>query len=118
MCGVAGFVEFKNDAPSMDLATRMLNAVRHRGPDGRSVHHFPGAVMAHTRLSIVDIAGGAQPMSNEDRTLWITANCEIFNHAELRNDLIQRGHHFKTTCDTEVILHLYEDLGPDCVNRL
>jgi asparagine synthase (glutamine-hydrolysing) len=73
----------------------MITAVRHRGPDGIGVQSFNSAALAHARLSIIDLAGGSQPMANEDGTLWITANCEIFNYIELRNDLIKAGHRFE-----------------------
>src|SRR5207249_4293347 len=74
--------------------------------------------LGHRRLSIVDLAGGRQPLSNEDDTMWIVFNGEIYNHLELRAELIGRGHRFKTRCDTEAILHAYEEWGADCASRL
>jgi len=90
----------------------------HRGPDGTGFHIDNGVGLAHARLSIIDLAGGQQPMCNEDSTLWITFNGEIFNYVELREELISKGHRFATRSDTEVILHLYEEKGEDCVENL
>ena len=118
MCGIAGYITLSRASDRRNLAERMISAVRHRGPDGIGIQYFDNAALAHARLSIIDLAGGSQPMANEDGTLWITANCEIFNYIELRNDLIQAGHRFATKSDTEVILHLFEDLGEECVKRL
>ncbi len=96
----------------------MVAALHHRGPDANAVYRHGNAALGHARLSIVDLAGGAQPMSNEDGTLWITFNGEIFNYRELRTTLLERGHRFATHSDTEVILHLFEDEGEACVERL
>src|SRR6266545_3739186 len=96
----------------------MLAEIRHRGPDGEGAVNFDGAGLAHTRLSIIDLAAGAQPMSNDDGTVSITFNGEIFNYVELRQELIARGHKFRTASDTEVIIRLYEAMGPDCVEKL
>jgi len=90
----------------------------HRGPDDAGFHSENGVGLAHARLSIIDLAGGHQPMSNEDGSLWITFNGEIFNYLELREELLGRGHKFVTRSDTEVILHLYEEEREDCVQRL
>jgi len=90
----------------------------HRGPDDTGFHIDNGVGLAHARLSIIDLAGGQQPMCNEDSTLWITFNGEIFNYVELREELISKGHRFATRSDTEVILHLYEEKGEDCVENL
>lgn len=119
MCGIAGFVAARQavDDPKSLLAT-MVKALGHRGPDGAGVHLDDGAGLGHTRLAILDIAGGYQPMSNEDGSLWITFNGEIFNHVELRQELLGKGHVFSTRSDTEVILHLFEQEGEDCVRRL
>jgi asparagine synthase (glutamine-hydrolysing) len=87
-------------------------------PDDGSVDGRPGAVLGHRRLSIIDLGGGHQPMSNEDGTVWIVFNGEAYNYRELRPGLEARGHRFRTVCDTETILHLYEDYGPDCVRHL
>jgi asparagine synthase (glutamine-hydrolysing) len=96
----------------------MIGQVAHRGPDGQGIYVDGDVGLAHARLSIIDVGGGRQPMCNEDGTVWITFNGEIFNYVELRAELIARGHVFRTTSDTEVIVHLYEERGPDCVAAL
>ena len=96
----------------------MIAAIAHRGPDAQGFHCDGPAGLAHARLSIIDLAGGAQPMSIADGTLWITFNGEIFNYIELKDELIKKGHKFATHSDTEVILHLYQEEGEDCVSRL
>ena len=96
----------------------MIGALDHRGPDDCRIHVEPGTGLAHARLSVIDLAGGAQPMTNEDGSLWITFNGEIFNYVELRDDLLARGHRFASVSDTEVILHLYEEFGADAVQKL
>ena len=99
------------------LLTRMTDAIHHRGPDAAGYYRDPFAALGHRRLSIIDLAGGNQPMSNEDDALWIVYNGEIFNHTDLRPALEQAGHRYRTRCDTETILHAYEQYGPDCVTR-
>jgi asparagine synthase (glutamine-hydrolysing) len=96
----------------------MIRMLAHRGPDDKGFHTESGVGLAHSRLSIIDLAGGHQPMSNEDSSLWITFNGEIFNFMELREQLLSKGHKFATRSDTEVILHLYEEKGEDCVQYL
>ena len=96
----------------------MLAGVAHRGPDGQGVYQDNNVGLGHARLSIIDIPSGSQPMSNEDDTVFITFNGEIFNYVELRNDLVAQGHRFRTKSDTEVIVHLYEEKGADCVQYL
>jgi asparagine synthase (glutamine-hydrolysing) len=118
MCGIAGIYNFDGSGASQDLVRRMIGVLRHRGPDANGYHVDGPIGLGHARLSIVDLAGGHQPMCNEDGSLWITFNGEIFNHVELRQELIARGHQFATRCDTEVILHLFEDKGEDCVRYL
>jgi asparagine synthase (glutamine-hydrolysing) len=119
MCGIAGYWCFKgNHGLGIETLKRMIYPLRHRGPDGNGFFLAEKAGLAHSRLAIVDVAGGAQPMTNEDRSLWITFNGEIFNYPELRRELQGRGHVFATRTDTEVILHLYEELGEACVSRL
>jgi len=103
---------------SREVLNGMIRMLRHRGPDEAGVHVEPGVGLAHARLSIIDLAGGGQPMHNEDSSLWITFNGEIFNYLELREELIKKGHVFATRSDTEVILHLYEEKGEDCVSYL
>src|SRR5215471_3091329 len=119
MCGIAGtFDRSRKDAVSEAQLRDMLATLRHRGPDefGILLDHEIG--MGNARLSIIDLGGGSQPIANEDETLWIVFNGEIFNYIELRADLESRGHRFRTSSDTEVILHLYEEFGPDCLNQM
>jgi asparagine synthase (glutamine-hydrolysing) len=101
-----------------DLLVRMRDVMPHRGPDESGVHVHGNVGLAHRRLSIIDLESGQQPLCNEDGTVWITFNGEIFNHDELRDELIAKGHRFKTRSDTEVIVHLYEEEGIDCPKRL
>ncbi len=117
MCGIAGFVNLRHAAASLADLRRMTDVISHRGPDGHGVHEDGIAFLGHRRLSIIDVAGGSQPMSNEDGSIWISFNGEVFNHAALRPELEQAGHHYVTRCDTETIVHAYEQYGPDCVNR-
>ena len=120
MCGIAGFLGTSVPrAERLPLLRRMVAAIAHRGPDDQGFHlDDSGAGLGHARLSIIDLACGDQPMSNEDGTVWIAFNGEIFNYVELRADLIARGHVFRTHSDTEVIVHLYEEKGPGCVEAL
>lgn len=116
MCGIAG--QLNKDGRPVDAAilSRMAAAVGHRGPDARAWHAEGPVGLAHARLSIIDVAGGHQPMANSDGSLWISYNGEIFNYLELRAELEKKGHRFTTHSDTEVILHLYEERGEDCVH--
>ncbi len=118
MCGIAGIVNHDPDRPvEAARVGAMMAALHHRGPDDEGVH-FEGPVgLGFKRLSIIDLASGNQPMCNEDGSVWIVFNGEIYNYLELRRDLA-RQHVFRSHSDTEVILHLYEDLGPDCLERL
>jgi asparagine synthase (glutamine-hydrolysing) len=119
MCGIVGTLNLTSQHPIEGLNLRqMLAMIRHRGPDQFGIYLDETIGMGSARLSIIDLSGGQQPISNEDGSLWIVFNGEIFNYVELRPDLEARGHHFETTSDTEVILHLYEDLGPACVQHL
>src|SRR4051812_1712042 len=118
MCGIAGMCVSNGRRIEPDRLASMIAMVDHRGPDDRGMHVEPSAGLAHARLSVIDVAGGAQPMSNEDGSLWITFNGEIFNYLELREELLARGHHFASLSDTEVLLHLYEDFGADAVHKL
>jgi asparagine synthase (glutamine-hydrolysing) len=117
MCGIAGFLECDGGRPDVDLLRRMIAAIRHRGPDASDFFHDRQVGLAHARLSIIDHSGGGQPMANEDGSLWITFNGEIFNYVELRKELLGRGHHFVSHSDTEVILHGFEEWGEDCVQH-
>jgi asparagine synthase (glutamine-hydrolysing) len=96
----------------------MVAALRHRGPDDRGIHRSGAAVLGHTRLSIIDLAQGHQPVSNETGEIWVILNGEIYNYRELREDLIGRGHRFTTRSDTEVLVHAYEEWGDACLGRL
>ena len=119
MCGIAGIhLDAREATPDAAVLERMVAAIRHRGPDGTGYHVEPGLGLGHARLSIIDLAGGAQPVHNEDRTIWISYNGEVFNYLELREMLERRGHRFYTRTDTEVIVHLYEELGDDFVQQL
>ena len=116
MCGIAGYCgRADTPQPALETLKRMIGTLAHRGPDASGVHAGSEAGLAHARLSIIDIACGQQPMSNSNGTVWITFNGEIFNYIELRRDLIARGRRFRTESDTEVIIQLYEEMGPDCV---
>lgn len=112
MCGIAGYF---NKDPQKELLLRMISQIEHRGPDGFGYYLDRDAGLAHARLSIIDLKGGAQPISNEDETIWVTFNGEIYNYLELRTILEKRGHVFKTKTDTEVIVHAYEEYGVDCI---
>ena len=118
MCGIAGIVKSPGAAVEKPLLQRMIGMVNHRGPDAAGFHLSGSVGLAHARLSIIDVGGGHQPMHNEDKTVWITFNGEIFNYVELREDLIKKGHRFQTQSDTEVIVHLYEEKGEECVHDL
>jgi asparagine synthase (glutamine-hydrolysing) len=119
MCGIAGKLVFDPMAHvSENEIRRMLAPMAHRGPDGNGVHLDRNVGLGHCRLSIIDLEGGTQPMANEDETVWIVFNGEIYNFPELRARLLAKGHVFRSRSDTEVILHLYEDLGADCVKEL
>ncbi|RME76555.1 MAG: asparagine synthase (glutamine-hydrolyzing) [Chloroflexi bacterium] len=119
MCGIAGIVNLTPAEPVREQTLRqMLALIRHRGPDEFGLYLDTQAGLASARLSIVDLQGGQQPITNEDRSLWIVFNGEIYNHPELRRELQVKGHYFTTRTDTEVILHLYEEDGPDCLQRL
>ena len=118
MCGIAGVLERKNGGVDPAMLHRMVAALSHRGPDGRGVHVDGEIGLGHARLSIIDLAGGKQPMSNPEGTIWISFNGEIFNYVELRSGLMDRGWRFTTKSDTEVILRLYEEMGEDCVHEL
>ncbi len=117
MCGIAGILDFAR-APSDAELTAMIARLHHRGPDGHGLHREGPVGLAHARLSIIDLAGGAQPLCNEDGTVWVSFNGEIFNYLELRESLLARGHRFATHSDTEVLVHLYEEHGDDLVQHL
>lgn len=116
MCGIAGIV-FKNEIVSENMLKCMTDKIAHRGPDGEGFYVNENIGLAHKRLSIIDPENGHQPMTNEDGTVWITFNGAVYNYLELRQELIQKGHKIKTYCDTEVIIHAYEEYGEKCVER-
>ncbi|MCR4405889.1 MAG: asparagine synthase (glutamine-hydrolyzing) [Anaerolineae bacterium] len=118
MCGIVGIYNLKNQVPiEVPTLKSMLAAIRHRGPDEFGIYTDAQIGLGNARLSIIDLSTGSQPIANEDETLWIVFNGEIFNYVELRPELEARGHHFRTASDTEVIVHLYEELGPDCLQH-
>ena len=119
MCGIVGILALDpREHVDPERLRRMRDALRHRGPDGEGLHVDGPLGLGHRRLAIVDVEGGHQPMANEDGTAWITFNGEIYNHASLRPGLVARGHVYRTRSDTETILHLYEEEGDRCVERL
>lgn len=118
MCGIAGFYGDINKKQSVSTLKHMLTRIKHRGPDQSGVYVSDYVGLGSVRLSIIDLSSGTMPISNQDNSLWIVFNGEIYNHMELREDLIQKNHSFKTRSDTEVILHLYEEYGPKCLKKL
>ena len=119
MCGIAGIIDFKSDkSPDRELLSRMIGLIGHRGPDATGIHVDGPSGLAHARLSIIDLSGGDQPIYNEDRSIWIVFNGEIFNYPELRADLVEKGHRFYTQSDTEVLVHMYEEFGTEMFSRL
>lgn len=119
MCGIVGVLNLHEPQPiSQKILPQMLATIRHRGPDEFGIYRDEWVNLGNARLSIIDLSGGQQPICNEDGTLWIVFNGEIFNYLELRSDLEARGHRFTTHCDTEVVLHLYEEYGPECLHQL
>lgn len=118
MCGIAGILSFDGgQSPDRETIHRMCETIVHRGPDDEGIYVQDGAALGMRRLSIIDLASGHQPIHNEDKTIWVVFNGEIYNFLELRADLEKRGHRFYTNTDTEVIAHLYEELGSDCVRK-
>lgn len=118
MCGIAGIVQREAaEPPNEGSLRRMLGMIRHRGPDQFGIYLDAHAGLGSVRLSIIDLAGGQQPIGNEDGSRWIVFNGEVFNYIELRSELKGRGHRFATGTDTEVVLHAFEEFGPDCLNR-
>jgi len=120
MCGICGVVAFQESADVTRTLERLTEALRHRGPDGCGFRFIRGrsAGLGHRRLSVVDLATGAQPMANEDESIWVSYNGEIYNHLELRRELEDLGHRFRTNADTEVLVHGFEAWGPASFSRL
>ncbi|MGB9178293.1 MAG: hypothetical protein WCB68_03520, partial [Pyrinomonadaceae bacterium] len=119
MCGIVGIVR-SGDDPAVDraLLRQMCEAIRHRGPDEDGFYFNGGVGLAMRRLSIIDLAGGQQPIHNADRSAWIVFNGEIYNYKELREQLEKLGHRFYTNSDTEAIIHAYDQYGTDCPKHL
>ncbi len=119
MCGICGIFEpGRETAIDPTRVKAMADTLRHRGPDDEGCFTAPGIGLGFRRLSIIDVKGGHQPLSNEDGTIWIAFNGEIYNFEELNRRYLSSGHHFKTRSDTETIVHLYEELGEDCFAQL
>src|SRR5581483_9783833 len=118
MCGIAGIVAIERLDPDADArAVAMRDVITHRGPDEAGLRMDERAALAHRRLSIVDVSAGQQPLSNEDGTIWVTYNGEIYNHRDIRTVLERHGHRYRTHSDTETIVHAYEEWGDDCMTR-
>jgi asparagine synthase (glutamine-hydrolysing) len=118
VCGIAGIIGQSQEAVEISDVHRMCEAIVHRGPDDEGLYVRGMVGLGMRRLSIIDVAGGQQPIHNENGTVWAVFNGEIYNYLELRAELENRGHHFYTQSDTEVIVHLYEELGSECVKKL
>ena len=118
MCGIAGIVNFAVEKPDVAIVRKMIDVLRHRGPDGEGFYTDRHVAFGHVRLSIIDVAGSNQPLSNEDGTVWVTFNGEIYNYRQLREKLASLGHRFKTKGDTETLVHLYEEYGPEMADHL
>src|SRR5450755_3447088 len=119
VCGIAGIVRTEPDSMVGNVEIHaMCDTIIHRGPDDEGIYTKGNVGLGMRRLSIIDLEGGHQPVHNEDETVWVVFNGEIFNFPQLRKDLESRGHQFYTHTDTEVIVHLYEDLGSECVQKL
>src|SRR5438093_908571 len=118
MCGIVGIVSELPGGVEAETIHSMCQAIVHRGPEDEGIFVKHGAGLGMRRLSIIDLVGGHQPVFNEDRTIWIVFNGEIYNFPELRPELEKKGHRFYTRTDTEVIIHLYEEYGAECVQKL
>src|SRR4051812_6755185 len=118
MCGITGFVGRDGEEADRGVLARMTATLSHRGPDGDGLYLDGRVGLGHRRLSIIDLAGGAQPMSNEDGTIWVSYNGELYNEPGLRATLEAAGHVYRSSSDTESLVHLYEEHGPGFVGRL
>lgn len=115
MCGICGIINTRKASPAnLQILLKMIGRLRHRGPDSSGYYRDREVALGHTRLAIIDLDTGTQPLANEDDTIWVTFNGEIFNYLELTLELIKSGHQFKTKSDTEVIIHAYEEWGTGC----
>lgn len=118
MCGICGIINLNDgQPPDAEILKKMMSTLNHRGPDSSGYYRDKKVALGHTRLAIIDLETGAQPLSNEDDSIWITFNGEIFNYLELREELIAKGHKFKTKSDTETIVHAWEEWGSSCFER-
>ncbi|HYB95950.1 MAG TPA: hypothetical protein VEC39_13335, partial [Vicinamibacterales bacterium] len=118
MCGIAGILR-REGAPVFETEVRsMCDLMTHRGPDDDGIHIGDGVGLGMRRLSIIGLSNGSQPIANEDRTVWVVFNGEIYNYEALRSHLAARGHMFRTDSDTECLVHLYEDYGVEFVEHL
>src|SRR5690348_12466211 len=113
MCGIHGILGLDGAPTQREVLARMGHITLHRGPDDEGIHEDGALAMGMRRLSVIDVAGGHQPLSNEDGTLWLVANGEIYNYRELMRDLVNQGHRFHSHSDCETLLHLYEQHGDD-----
>ena len=119
MCGICGILHFDGQPPSVPILSAMTDCLAHRGPDAGGIHIDGSIGLGHRRLAVLDLSVvGQQPMTNEDGSLWLTYNGEIYNFAAVRTTLQARGHIFRSNTDTEVILHAYEEWGVDCLAQL
>lgn len=119
MCGITGMMNLTSqEPPSLEQISAMIAPLAHRGPDQSGVYLDDRVALGNLRLSIIGLGDGIQPIGNEDSTLWIVYNGEAFNYVELKSDLVKRGHRFTTGTDTEVLLHLYEEYGPQCLGMI
>ncbi len=118
MCGIVGSVHVEPGGIDQALVRRMCALIRRRGPDDDGFYFGECVGLGMRRLSIIDVHAGKQPIHNEDRTVWVVFNGEIYNYRELREDLQKRGHHLATSSDTECLVHLYEEYGEDLVTHL
>ena len=117
MCGIAGIIRWESNGYRQGEIERMTEAISHRGPDGVGFLRRDCVALGHRRLAIIDPETGQQPMANEDHTVWVVYNGEMYNFLDLREELERKGHSFKTRSDTEVVIHAYEEWGAECVNR-
>jgi asparagine synthase (glutamine-hydrolysing) len=118
MCGLFGLIDLDRNPIDRERAARMLEVMHHRGPDGCGYYQEDHLFLGHRRLSIIDVEGGSQPLYNEAETVAFIGNGEIYNHEELRDELVAKGHTFRTRSDNEVVVHLYEEEGERCLNRM
>src|SRR5712692_8375930 len=118
MCGIAGLYSLSGEPASAEHVRGMCDLLKHRGPDDSGLWAEGPVALGHRRLSIIDLSPRARnPMPNENESVWLIFNGEVYNYKDLRRDLIERGHSFRSETDSEVVIHLYEEMGPDCVSQ-